>query len=670
MKISYNWLQKYFDKELPNAHDLAGLINSHVFEIESEQRISDKSGKNIDVVYDVKVLPDRAHYALCHKGIAREVRAITGQNIKPEMLDPKSLANTFSIDKNVAQVKVDVQDKKLCRRYIARRIDGVTIGGSPTWLSEKLEAVDSRSINSIVDATNYIMLDCGQPLHAFDADKVVGGITVRLAKKGEKIELLPERVLVDGVWSEKPRKLELGDTDLVIADDEGPLAIAGVKGGKRAEISTTTKNIILESANFHPVSVRRTSTRLNVRNDSSKRFENEIVPELAEMAMSHVTALMVEMSSGAKVGEVTDIFSAPTKQWTVSVGTDFISDKLGTKVSADQFREVLKRYDCEVKVGSGKGDVFSIIPPLDRLDLKIPEDFVDEVARVNGYDNLSPVLPPELPAKFASNVKDNSTFYWSEKVKNVLVNQGFSETLLYSLVAKGFYEITYPLASDKAFLRETIVAKMKEVLVANTLNADLLGVSVVKIFEIGKVFTKDGEKTMLCIGVKNVKKSKKKEADILKETLSEIEKVLSVKIEAKIDPKVADNIVEIDFDAMISKLTSGSSDELDFEALPRDQRYHPFSLYPFITRDIAVFVPKDIVGDGIWKTIKHGIQDMGAADLLVRDSLFDVFEKDGKVSYAYRLVFQSYKKTLTDDEVNKIMEKVYSEVRGKGWEVR
>jgi phenylalanyl-tRNA synthetase beta chain len=685
MKISYNWLQQYFDKPLPKPKDLADLINSHVFEVESIENIAGQNGSPVDTVFDIKVMPDRAHHALCHKGVAREVKAITGLEIFG-----KETAVNMPTSSSVPKVTVGVSDSKLCRRYTARRIENIPITESPAWLREKLEAVGARPINSIVDATNYVMLDVGQPLHAFDADKVKGGIVVRLAKKGEKIELLPERVFVvgengtEGQWVEKERNLELNETDLIIADDEGPIAIAGVKGGKRAEISPTTKNIILESANFSPVSIRRTATRLGIRNDASKRFENEIIPELAKEAMDQVTALILELSgdkpSQIKVGQITDVFSTPTKPWTVSVSSEFISEKIGEDISDNEVISILDEIGCAngldgSQISRAKGEFF-IVPPLDRLDLKIPEDLVDEVLRVRGYDTLPNVLPPKLSAKTTSDIRDDTTFYWSEKVKNILVDLGYSEVMLYSLVSKGFYEIAYPLASDKSALRESIVPKMKESLAANVLNADLLGLDVVRMFEIGKVFPKEGEKTVLCIGVKNVKKSKKKEPEIIKETLVEIEKALGIKIETgKTGASSADNVIEIDFDAVVKTLAgefkaAGSTTDLNFQALPRDQKYHPFSPYPFITRDIAVLVPNSVIGDGVWKAIKQGIQEAGAEDLLVCDSLFDVFEKDGKVSYAYRLVFQSYKKTLTDEEVNKIMEKIYDEVKERGWVVR
>ena len=176
MKISYNWLQQYFEKPLPKAHDLAELINAHVFEVESIEKFGGNggAGAKADTVFDIKVLPDRAHYALCHKGIAREVKAITGLEMKPVVTI--TATDAVTIDKNTTAVQVKVDDKKLCRRYMARRINDIKITDSPAWLREKLEAIGARSINMIVDATNYVMFDIGQPLHAFDADKVKGAI--------------------------------------------------------------------------------------------------------------------------------------------------------------------------------------------------------------------------------------------------------------------------------------------------------------------------------------------------------------------------------------------------------------------------------------------------------------------------------------------------------------
>ena len=658
MKISYNWLSTYFEEKLPKPADLAETINAHVFEIESIEKIGD------DTVMDVKVMPDRAHYALCHQGIAREVRVITGLKMATSSVSFVAMNPVAVTSSKKVAVKVDNRD--LCSRYVARLIENVSITSSPRNLMDRLDAVGSRPISSIVDATNYVMLDIGQPLHAFDADKVIGGITVRKAKKGEKIELLPERVLVesngDGTrnWVEKERILELSDSDLIIADDVGPIAIAGVKGGRRAEISTTTKNIILESANFDPVAIRRTSTRLNIRNDSSKRFENEIIPELAENAMNKVTSLILDMSPKALVSEVTDIWNRKTLVKNITVSSDFISSKLGSKITTVEIGEILKREECRVEIN---GSVLSIAPSLDRLDPTIPEDFVDEIARIKGYENVQSVLPPDLKEV---TLMDKS-FYWSEMIKNILVGQGFSETLLYSLVPKGHYEIAYPLASDKAALRESIVPRMKEILITNALNADLLSLDVIKVFEIGRVFPKTGEKTVLCMGVKNVKKSKIKEVDIIRDIISNIENVTG----AKIAVDIKENIIEIDLDVFFAKISAtGSVNDLDIKFLPKDKKYQPFSLYPFIVRDIAVFVTGVESADQVWSVIEKGIEAVGASKLLVRSSLFDTFKKDGKTSYAFRMVFQSFDRTLTDEEASKIMDKVYVEIKKNKWEVR
>jgi phenylalanyl-tRNA synthetase beta chain len=236
MKVSYNWLQEHFEKELPAPEKLVELLTFGAFEIEGVE----DDGK--DTVLDVKVLPDRAHYALSHKGIAYEISALT--NIKQKDQDFSEVPST-----NHKKAEVKNLAPEACLRYEARLIEGVTVKESPKWLKEKLQVIGQRSINNIVDATNYVMYDRGQPLHAFDADKVVGGITIRFANKGEKITTLDNKDLV------------LDESMLLIADDTGPLAIAGVKGGNRAGVTESTKNIILESANFSASLVRKTSTK-------------------------------------------------------------------------------------------------------------------------------------------------------------------------------------------------------------------------------------------------------------------------------------------------------------------------------------------------------------------------------------------------------------------------
>jgi phenylalanyl-tRNA synthetase beta chain len=504
-----------------------------------------------------------------------------------------------------------------------------------------LGSIGARSINNIVDATNFVMFDIGQPLHAFDADKVRGGIVVRKATAGEKI------VILDG------REVELRSSDLVIADSEGPLAIAGVKGGKRAEVTAATKNIIIESANFDPASVRRTSTRANLRNDSSKRFENEITPELCGEAIDCVAALIVEIAGG-KAGAVTDVYPNPVKPWTVSISAKELSATIGAPVSADEAKDILERQGCAVSLS---GETLSVTPPFDRLDLRTPEDLVDEVARIRGYDGLPSVVTPQIPP----TPIDKGSFY-AEKAKNILVGLGFSEVQTYTLVQKGTFEISYPLASDKSALREKIAPKLSEALAQNARNAELLGLEAVKIFEIGAVFPKEGERVHIALGAQPVKKRKGVTAESL---VGEALDALGI------EAQVANGVAEADFAGYVDRQQDPRRlSDLGISPIPAGLSYKPFSPYPFISRDIAFFAPSNVNAEAARSVIASALAS-AAGELLVKGpDLFDRFEKEGKVSYGFRAIFQSFTRTLSDDEANAAMAKVYDAVKTKGWEAR
>lgn len=623
MNTSYKWLQTYFDDTLPEPAKLADLFNAHAFEVEGIEE--SKVGEG-DMVLDIKVLPDRAHYALSHKGIAGEVHAITGLALKEQ-----NYLTLTNIDTAGGKIKND-----LCRRYVTAEIKGVNVAPTPAWLKEKLEVVGQRSINSLVDIMNFVTLDVGQPMHVFDADKIEGKLQVRLATEGEKITTLDNKEVI------------LSAGDLVIADDVSALAIAGVKGGKKAEVDANTKNIIIESANFNPTSTRRTSTRLNLRTDASKRFENEITPELALVGAQKAVELVLQ-ACGGTLAAVTDEYPNKAEKQNIKVSAEQISAVIGEQISEDEIVAILSRLDCEI---ISTADGLHIIPPFERLDLVIPEDIADEVGRIRGYENLATVLPPAIEA-----TPVDKTFYYAEKTKNALIDLGFSEVMLYSLVAKGPHEILKPLADDKKFLRESIVEQMANALTRNAVNADLLGLDDIKLFEIGKVFAKDAEKTVLTLGVKKTKKKKGETADsILAEVLA--------KIGVSAQPK--EGIIEIDFDAHIATLPEPTTiSDLNFTALPTGLRYKAFSVYPYMTRDIAVFVPESVQSDEVLATLTAN-----AGDLLVRHSLFDTFQKDGKISYAFRLVFQSHERTLTDDEINSVMSSITAKIAEKSWEVR
>lgn len=645
MNVSYTWLQTYLKDKLPEPAALAEVFSAHAFEVEGMEVTAN------DTIFDIKVLPDRSHYALSHRGIAREAAALTRLTLAPE-IRPEVKVNSSVY---VPAVKVATD---LCRRYVARRIDNVLVGESPAWLREHLESIGARSINNIVDATNFVMFAVGQPLHAFDANKVKGTIVVRQALAGESI------VILDG------REVKLLESDTVIADDEGPLAIAGVKGGKRAEVTSSTISIILESANFNPTAVRKTSTRANLRNDSSKRFENEITPELAGDAMNRVTALILDLCAGSGAGIVADTYPNPARRQTINVSVAHMNAVTGLSLSSAEMVDILTRLYCETAVSS-TGDSISVTVPFDRLDLVIPEDIADEIIRVYGYDKLE---SKDMPVILAVPVDQG--FFWAEKAKSVLVSLGFSETLLYSLVAKGAFEIAYPLASDKSALRERISPRLAESLVFNARNADLLGLETVRVFEIGKVFPASGEKISLCIGASQVKKRKGVSSEsVLKEALAALENLLGIQLEAnggaKIEVGPHGALIEIDFSALVATLgAAGSLKELGFVGLPQDKRYKPFSPYPFIVRDIALFVPSTVSEGEVRDAIFGALQSSSAGLLVKGPDCFDRFEKDGRKSFGFRMIFQSFEKTLADEEVNASMTALAAALAGKGWEVR
>ncbi len=642
MKVSYNWLQKYFIEPLPQPSVLAEALTVHTFEVEEMQERGD------DTIFEVKVLPDRAHYLLSHKGVAREVSVVFGlslQDVHGVQVAPVST--------EVPGMKVVVDNAQLCKRYMAQEINNVKTTASPSWLKSALENLGQKSINTVVDAGNYIMFDVGQPLHAFDADKIDGAIRVRNAVSGEKIILLTDE------------EAALTPEDLVIADDRGPLAIAGVKGGKRAGVTLETKRLILEAANFDPATIRKTATRLNLRNDSSKRFENEITPALAEEARTKFLTLLKELCPEIEIGGVTDFYPNPVQNWSVTVTAEKITTLVGIDVGAQTCEKTLKSMGCEVVVADG---VLVVTPPLDRLDILTPEDVVDEVGRIIGYEKLPAIMPPALSVA----ALPDKVFYYAEKAKNSLVARGYSEALLYSLVAKGMHEIVYPLASDKSALRESLLPKLHEALIANGRNADLLMLETIKICEVGKVFRAEGEKTHLAIGVLPVKKKKGVTAEfLLREDMLALEATLGTPLTYTIVTGEYGATVEIDLDEVVAQLPAPAIlNTLGFQPLPGDIKYQKFSPYPYIVRDVAVFVPESTSEATIQKLIREQ-----AGPLCVRDWLFDVFVRDlptGKrKSCAFRLVFQSFERTLEDGEVNAIMETIYAKIATQSeWEVR
>ena len=348
MKVSYKWLDLFLHKKLPAVEKAVEVITMHSMEVDGVEKVG------TDHVLEVKILPNMAHSCLCHRGIARELSVLLDLPMKSTSHDFKSFADQ-KLSKLILEVKIE--NPKECRRYIGRVIEGVKIGPSPLWLKNRLETLGQRSINNLVDATNFIMLEVGQPTHVFDADKIGGRvIEIKKAKAGE------EMLTLDG------KQVTLDESVMVISNNNKALAIAGVKGGTAAEISPMTKNIVLESANFDPVLIRKTAQKLKIQTDASKRYENDLTPELAGEAMDLLTKLIVEIAGTAetRIGKLVDVYPLPVEKVTLEISSQEVEKILGIKVSTDIIAGIFRRFEFKFKK---KEERFIVEIPAERLDL-------------------------------------------------------------------------------------------------------------------------------------------------------------------------------------------------------------------------------------------------------------------------------------------------------------
>ncbi len=630
MKISYNWLKWYIPEALP-ANKLADVFNYHLCEVENvEHRVSNIKR---DWIFDLKVLPNRAHDLLSHRGVARELASLL--DIKYVDPTPK-----YKIPESKStKLEIDIKTEK-CRRYMGRIIKRVKVSSSPEWIVEHLESIGQRSINNIVDAANIVMFNCGQPVHAFDLDKVNGGIVVREAKNGENIITLDNK------------EIKLKDSNMVIADSKNSLAIAGIKGGKIAEVDNNTKNIILEVANFDSVSVRETAQTLNIFTDARKRFENDLSPELVPYAMRELSALIFEMCPDAIFEDIVDVYPQKQIERKLSFSAKRISKILGLKVSKKEIEEILKRYNFTYRPlpsfplnrGEEKEGGLEITIPQMRLDLAIEEDMAEEIGRILGYDRLKGKIP-----KINFKPKINKTYAKIIYARNKLLSEGYSEVMTYTFRDKGELEVEKS-ASDKKFLRTNLTDGLKDSIKLNQLNAPFLGIKEVKIFEIGTVFKKKGEEMHVAYGDKK---------GVKEMTLNEFADP------TKNSPALALALGRRPMGEALGDTGQGTHNSLNFS--PGPLHFKMWSLFPFIARDIAIFVPENVKSAEVEKIIKENMGDV----VIKGPELFDEFKKDKKISYAFRIIFQSYERTLTDSEVNEIMSKITDKIKeNKSWQVR
>lgn len=640
MKISYEWLQTFFaDGVLPEVSDVEQKLIFHAYEVEGVDEVGN------DYVLDVDILPNRSSDCLSHRGVAREVATLFNLSLSD---DP--FAHEPVLEPRISELVLSVDDKTVCPIHTLALIQGVKVGPSPEWLVRRLEAIGQKSINNVVDATNYVMYELGQPTHAFDYDKLeekngTRGIHVRVAHEGEHITLL------DG------KEYELSPSNAVLSDAHTGTAldVAGVKGGTHAELTEDTVNVLISAAKFDPVHTRKSAQQIKVRTDASTRFENEVPDQFPALGITRVVTLITSIAGGEIVG-FQAVGEVEYENPAVTISSTDVNQLLGTAIDDDTMVSIFDRLGFTYEVHRGE---FSVTAPFERRDIRIPEDVVEEVGRVHGYNNITsaqtpaPAQPPRVHKKFA----------YMERVRSVLSEIDFSEVYLYTLRPDGDIALRNALASDKDHLRSNLKDGIEESLEKNEKNMPLLGLySAVRLFEIGNIFSKSGEATHVCLGVRiaGTKKREAKTHDELIEAKAALEAAFGCTL-----PEPEGETLEFSLDALLDELPDVDT----YPATPLVRpgtAYSPLSPYPFVLRDIAVWLP-----DGIGVEALQIIIEKHAGELLQRSDLFDTFAKDGRVSYALHLVFQSCHETLTDAKVGEIMHAIEAEIATQSsWEIR
>jgi len=677
MKFSYSWLNEFLKKDLPNPKKLSDLITKHVLEVEEIEKIEG------DYILDIDVLPNRASDCLSHIGLARECSVLLEDKLNlPEIKLKEIKEETKDL------IEVEIKKKEDCRRYTTRVVKDVEVGESPKWVKKKLEKCGVQPINNIVDATNLVMLEMGQPLHAFDLEKVKGNkIKVRKAKANEKVTTL------DG------ENFELNNKSVVISDKEGILAIAGIKGGKKAEITNKTKNIVLESANFDPVSVRKTSQAINLRTEASTRFENKIDPNLTGKAVDRAAYLIQKVSNGKVTKGRVDNYEEKRKPKKIILKAQSIRDLLGIEIENKEIKKIFLKFGFKIEEKENK---FEIEIPTYRLDLSIPQDLIEEVGRIYGYENIEPKLPEVCLIPPERNIN----FFWETQIRKILKNAQLSEVYtpsfvdkkdlaLFNYKEKEVIEVSNPISKENTHLRPSLIPNLLKTAGENQKNFN-----TIKLFELGKIFlTPDKEKEMLTGIIYNSKKDDsfytgKGTIDFLFEKLgitdiwydefkptSEDNKDNIWHLHRSAEIKVKDG-KELGFLGEISTNISekyGIKERivcfnLNFEKLKKfiieEKEYRPLSKYPSAVRDLAILVPKRAKVEEVLNTINSIKGD------LIRDvDLFDIYQGDElpnqKKNLAFHIIYQSPNKTLTSKEVEGLHNKIIEALENKpNWEVR
>jgi len=637
-----------------------------------------------DTILDISITPNRPD-CLCMIGVAREIAALTHQRVRYPL--PSLSKQGEEIHQRTS---VTILDPDLCPRYVARLIEGVKIGPSPYWMRNRLEKVGIRSINNVVDVTNFIMMECGQPLHAFDFELLEEGrIVVRRAQESEGF------VTLDGV------KRVLDGEMLMICDGVKPVAIAGVMGGLNSEIKEDTKVVLLESAYFNPMSNRRTSKKLGLETEAAFRFGRGVDYGGCLSAADRAAQLIQELAEGRVVEGVVDAYPVPIQPTPIRLSVRKVHQVLGIEVTAESVKTYLE--DLELDVHKVNEDVMIVTPPPFRGDLEREIDLIEEVARMDGYEKIPLTLPKGPP----SSVERSREFLLERKIIDLLIHHGYHEVITYSFTSpasldliglasddsrRRFLRILNPLAEDSSVMRTSLIPGLLETARYNLSRKN----SNLKFFELRKVFfPQQGERLPrevkylagFAIGMERDLHWAFSPRPIdfydIKGCIEDLFEALQIKgIKfSRVDDipylhpgkasKVSYGEEVFGFLGEVHPQVLGHYEihgkaylfEIDFEQIvihaKEREPFRPLQKFPAIYRDLSVMVDDTLeVGklrEAIWD-LKHPFID--------EVNLFDVYRgapiPEGKKGISYRIRYQANDRTLTDEEVNHIHEKVIS----------
>ena len=618
-----------------------------------------------DTILDVEITPNRGDL-LSHFGLAREIAALVGS----ARCDDRGRRSAPSLPLKLGGVRISAP--RDCPFYSARRIENVTVGPSPDWLRAKLETVGQRSINNIVDITNFVMLEIGQPLHAFDADKLTGGINVRLAQENETF------LALDG------NTYSLGGDDLVIADDARAVGIAGVMGGEDTGVTEKTKNVLLESAYFRPGSVRRTARRLNLPSDSSYRFERGIDPAMILPAAQRATELIRELAAGNPSPEIATAGELPTRPKDVSLRYDRCARLIGLPAPKERVDQILEGFGLEKARVSEDETSWHI--PSHRSDLQREADLIEEVVRVFGIEQV----PVRDRSRFTPESEADRTYDFESALRQRLVARGLSEARTSALIPRttgpfgaGALELRNPLSEDHVALRPTLLAGLLDVLARNV----RAGAASIRLFELGHVFsTQEGaEKRSLALAFcGNSESNPHWRSGSRRLDLFDLKGVIeTIGIEDLSFRRSERSGLSLSADVFSGSTIIGFFGQLaashaeatgaaapvflaeiemrgELLAQRRALRFHEIEKFPSVTRDVAMIVVEKLSHAEIMAVIE------GAREpLLAKIELFDLFSGKeavslgaGKKSLAYTLTYRDKNRTLTNDEITVVHAKI------------